>query len=118
MLIYSLECTMHFVISIIGNMTWWKLILFAKLFLRLSSLADDNLTKVNPAIAALWNPNRPLKPAEKYGELYDNEWTDALDPAVEMKELYPDMKAAEIEEVIIRHLYQLVMVSLLLWRSI
>jgi hypothetical protein len=28
------------------------------------------------------------------------------------------MEAAEIEEVIIRHLYQLVMVSLLLWRSI
>jgi hypothetical protein len=52
--------------------------------------------------------------AEMYGELYDNEWTDALDSTVEMKALYPDMKAAKIEEVIIRHLYQLVMVSLLL----
>ena len=49
-----------------------------------------------------------------YGELYDNEWTDVLDSTVEMKALYPDMKAAKIEEVIIRHLYQLVMVSLLL----
>jgi hypothetical protein len=28
------------------------------------------------------------------------------------------MKATEIDEVIIRHLYQLVMVSLLSWRSI
>jgi hypothetical protein len=55
-----------------------------------------------------------MKLAEKYGELYDNEWTDALDSTVEMKALYPDMEAAEIEEVIIRHLYQLVMVSLLL----
>ena len=29
-----------------------------------------------------------------------------------MKALYPDMKTAEIEEVIIRHLYQLVTVDL------
>jgi hypothetical protein len=43
-----------------------------------------------------------MKLAEKYGELYDNEWTDALDSTEEMKALYPDMKAAEIEEVIIR----------------
>jgi hypothetical protein len=51
---------------------------------------------------------------EKFGELYDNEWTDAIDSKVEVKALYPDMETAEIEEVIIRHLYQLVMVSLLL----
>jgi len=55
-----------------------------------------------------------MKLAEKYGELYDNEWTDAIDSTVKVKALYPDMKKAEIEEVIIRHLYQLVMVSLLL----
>ena len=54
-----------------------------------------------------------MKLAEKYGELYDNDWTDVLDSTEEMKALYPNMKAAEIEEVIIRHLYQLVMVSLL-----
>ena len=76
---------------------------------RLSSLAGDKLTQGNPAITDLGDPNRPMKLAEKYGELYDNEWTDALDSTVEMKALYPDMKAAEIEEVIIRHLYQLVM---------
>ena len=109
---------MHFVISIIGNMTWWKLILFAKLFFRLSSLAGDELTKGNPATTDLGDPNRPMKLAEKYGELYDNDWTDVLDSTEEMKALYPNMKAAEIEEVIIRHLYQLVMVSLLSWRSI
>ena len=57
-----------------------------------------------------------MKIAEKYGELYDNEWTDAIDCTVEVKALYPEMKMAEIEEVIIRHLYQLVMVSLSLLR--
>ena len=57
-----------------------------------------------------------MKIAEKYGELYDNEWTDAIDCTVEVKALYPEMKTAEIEEVIIRHLYQLVMVSLSLLR--
>ena len=70
------------------------------------------LTKVTPAITEIGDPNRPMKIAEKYGELYDNEWTDAIDGTVEVKALYPEMKTTEIEEVIIRHLYQLVMVSL------
>jgi hypothetical protein len=42
-----------------------------------------------------------MKLAEKYGELYDNEWTDALYSTVEMKALYPNMKAAEIESVVL-----------------
>lgn len=33
----------------------------------------------NPAIADLSDPNRPTKLAEVYNEIYDNEWTDALD---------------------------------------
>ena len=88
------------------------MILFTKPFCRLSSLAGDKLTKGNPAITDLGDPNRPMKIAEKYSELYDNEWTDAIDCTVEVKALYPDMKTAEVEEVIIRHLYQLVTVSL------
>ena len=88
------------------------MILFTKLFCRLSSLAGDKLTKGNPAITDLGDPNRPMKIAEKYSELYDNEWTDTIDCTVEVKALYPDMKTAEIEEVIIRHLYQLMMVGL------
>jgi len=87
--------------------------IFAKLYFRLSSLAGDKLTKGNPAITDLGDPNRPMKIAERYSELYDNEWTDAIVCTVEVKALYPDMKTAEIEEVIIRHLYQLVTVSLL-----
>jgi hypothetical protein len=60
----------------------------------------DNLTKVNPAIAALWNPNRPLKPAEKYGELYDNEWTDAIDCTNEVKALYNEKRTARLKSYI------------------
>jgi hypothetical protein len=58
-----------------------------------------------------------MKIAERYCELYDNEWTDAIDCTSEVKALYPDMKMAEIEVVIIRHLYQLVMVRLHTLRS-
>jgi len=58
-----------------------------------------------------------MKIAERFGELYDNEWTDVIDRTDEVKALYPDMKMAEIEVVIIRHLYQLVMVRLRLLRS-
>ena len=92
------------------------MISFTKLFCRLNSLAGDKLTKGTPAITEIGDPNRPMKIAEKYGELYENEWTDAIDCTVEVKALYPEMKTAEIKEVLIRHLYQLVMVSLNLLR--
>ena len=42
-------------------------------------MAGDKLTKGNPAITDLGDPYRPIKIAEKYGELYDNEWTDATE---------------------------------------
>ena len=58
-----------------------------------------------------------MKIAKRYCELYDNEWTDAIDCTAEVKALYPDMKMAEIEIVIIRHLYQLVMVRIHTLRS-
>jgi hypothetical protein len=57
---------------------------------RLSSMAGDKLTKGNPAITDLGDPNRPMKIAEKYGELYDNEWTDAMDYSDDdMRVLFP-----------------------------
>jgi hypothetical protein len=58
-----------------------------------------------------------MKIAERYRDLYDNEWMDAIDCTAEVKALYPDMKMAEIEVVIICHLYQLVMVRLRSLRS-
>ncbi|XP_033744190.1 uncharacterized protein LOC117330080 [Pecten maximus] len=50
-----------------------------QLMTRLSKMAGDKLTHNNPGIADLSDPNRPQKLAEKYGELYDNEWTDAIE---------------------------------------
>lgn len=76
----------------------------------MSSVAGEKLTKGNPSITDLGDPNRPMKIGEKYGELYDNEWTDAMENIKNVKEYYPDMKDNEIEEIIIRHLQRLLKV--------
>ncbi|XP_071126082.1 uncharacterized protein [Mytilus edulis] len=78
---------------------------------RLSSIAGDKLTKRNPAITDFGDPNRPMKIGEMYGELYDNEWTDAMDCTDKVKRYYPDLDANEVEEIVIRHLYRLLMCS-------
>ena len=39
----------------------------------------DKLTDNNPNIADLSDKNRPTKLAERYQEIYDNEWTDAFE---------------------------------------
>ncbi|XP_053389423.1 coiled-coil domain-containing protein 158-like [Mercenaria mercenaria] len=46
---------------------------------RLSKAMGDRLTDNNPNIADLSDRNRPTKLAERYAELYDNQWTDAFD---------------------------------------
>ncbi|XP_021360238.1 uncharacterized protein LOC110454831 isoform X2 [Mizuhopecten yessoensis] len=46
---------------------------------RLSTLASAKLSDNNPDITDLSDMNRPQKIAEKYSELYDNEWTDAYE---------------------------------------
>ena len=46
---------------------------------RLSKLMGQKLTDANPNIADLSDLNRPTKLAERYAELYDNQWTDAYD---------------------------------------
>ncbi|XP_053399685.1 DNA ligase 1-like isoform X2 [Mercenaria mercenaria] len=48
-----------------------------ELLCRLSEMAGRRLTDNNPNIADLSDLNRPTKLAEKYAELYDNDWTDA-----------------------------------------
>lgn len=45
---------------------------------RLSRVMGSKLTDNNPNIADLSDKNRATKIAEKYQELYDNEWTDAF----------------------------------------
>ena len=39
----------------------------------------QKLTDNNPNIADLSDRNRPTKLAERYTELYDNQWTDAFE---------------------------------------
>ncbi|XP_076070132.1 uncharacterized protein LOC143041881 [Mytilus galloprovincialis] len=74
---------------------------------RLSSVAGEKLTKGNPSITDLGDPNRPMKISEKYGELYDNEWTDAMDNNKAVKECYKELADSGIEEIIIHHLHRL-----------
>jgi hypothetical protein len=80
---------------------------------RLSSIAGDKLMKGNPAIADLGDPNRPMKIAEKYGELYDNEWTEAMDYTDDaMRKLFPAVDHPPFDEILVYHLHRLLMVCL------
>ena len=47
-------------------------------------MAGSKLTEGNPAIADLSDPNRPISLGEKFSELYDNQWTDALEELTDM----------------------------------
>ncbi|CAC5392363.1 KTN1 [Mytilus coruscus] len=76
---------------------------------RLSSIAGEKLTKGNRSITDLGDPNRPMKIGEKYGELYDNEWTDAMDSVDSIQNCFPGLKKTEQEEIVIHHLYRLLM---------
>ncbi|KAJ8297796.1 hypothetical protein KUTeg_024327 [Tegillarca granosa] len=48
-------------------------------FSRLSAAAASRLRDNNPGIADLGDPNRPMKLAERLSELYDNDWTNAME---------------------------------------
>nr|XP_022327472.1 uncharacterized protein LOC111126856 isoform X2 [Crassostrea virginica] len=50
-----------------------------QLLVRLSHAVGSKLTSNNPAIADLSDENRPNKLAERFGQIYDNEWTDAFE---------------------------------------
>lgn len=78
--------------------------------LRLSSIAGEKLTKGNPGITDLGDPNRPMKISERYGELYDNEWTDVMVKVDLIKQHFPDLEQPALEEIIVRHLYRTLMV--------
>lgn len=47
----------------------------------------------NPAITDLSDPCRPLNLAEKFSNLYDNEWTDAIE---EVEKLTNESLASKI----------------------
>ncbi|XP_069131554.1 myosin heavy chain, clone 203-like isoform X2 [Argopecten irradians] len=68
---------------------------------RLSKIAGAQLTDNNPAIADLSDPNRPLSLGEKFSELYDNEWTDAME----------ELSDSSDEREVIRQLLEIVVDS-------
>ncbi|XP_063414617.1 uncharacterized protein LOC134696633 [Mytilus trossulus] len=76
---------------------------------RLSSIAGEKLSKGNPGITDLSDPNRPMKISERYGELYDNEWTDVMVKVELIKPHFPDLEKSELDEIIVRHLYRTLM---------
>ncbi|XP_061184465.1 uncharacterized protein LOC133192479 [Saccostrea echinata] len=49
------------------------------LLTRLSTIAGSRLRDGNPSITDLSDDNRPLNVAERFSELYDNEWSDAFE---------------------------------------
>lgn len=46
---------------------------------RISEITCARLKNNNPAIVDLSDGNRPSKLAERFSELYDNEWTDVVE---------------------------------------
>nr|XP_034301693.1 autophagy-related protein 23 isoform X25 [Crassostrea gigas] len=51
---------------------------------RLSSVAGEKLRNNNPGIADLSDENRPINLGEKFSQLYDDQWTDAIEHLEEM----------------------------------
>jgi hypothetical protein len=50
---------------------------------------------------------------EKYDELYDNEWTDAMDYSDDdMRVLFPAVDHPPFDEILVYHLHRLLMVCL------
>lgn len=76
------------------------------LYRRLSRIAGAKLTNNNPHIADLSDDNRPTKLAEKFGQLYDDAWTDSLEELTEVETKLEDTVA-------ISFLLRIVMVSFL-----
>lgn len=74
------------------------------LLTRLSKFAGAKLTHGNADITDLSDENRPVKIAEKFSELYDNEWTDALEEI--MSKNISEKMAIEINLKIVSSAYE------------
>lgn len=76
---------------------------------RISEIAGARLKSNNPAIADLSDQNRPSKLAEKFSELYDNEWTDATEELKERKkkEKSTEKSEEEMEITVIKLFYEI-----------
>lgn len=53
-------------------------------------MAGEKLTENHPKTADLSDTNRPTNLADRFSELYDNEWTKALDDLNKVKEEHED----------------------------
>lgn len=65
-----------------------------RLLNRVSELAGAKLSAGNPNLVDISDENRPTKLAERYSELYDNDWTDAFTVLIDSG--YDDPKVVEI----------------------
>lgn len=76
---------------------------------KISEIAGARLKSNNPAIADLSDQNRPSKLAEKFSELYDNEWTDATEELKERKkkEKSTEKSEEEMEITVIKLFYEI-----------
>ncbi|CAG2189921.1 unnamed protein product [Mytilus edulis] len=66
---------------------------------RLSEMMGSKLRDNNPAIADLNDQNRPMKLAEQFTELYENEWTDAFTDLQDLDKEGSDEKITDIESI-------------------
>lgn len=73
---------------------------------KISEIAGARLKSNNPAIADLSDQNRPSKLAEKFSELYDNEWTDATEELKGGLE-YKEISEEDVEIIVIKLFYEI-----------
>lgn len=90
----------------LSNLCRLNVKIYLSLYQRLSKIAGSKLTSNNPDIADLSDDNRPTKLAEKFGQLYDDAWTDSLEELTEKEATLDDTVA-------ISFLLRIVMVSLM-----
>lgn len=64
----------------------------------MSKIASDKLTDGNPNFADLSDRNRPTKIGEKFGMVYDEEWSEAYD---EIKNLHRDQTDEGVYEILL-----------------
>ncbi|XP_076117657.1 uncharacterized protein LOC143085280 isoform X3 [Mytilus galloprovincialis] len=65
----------------------------SNLLRRLSKAMGNNLSDGNPSVANLSDPFRPEKMAEKFSQLYDDEWTSAFEVLTSMFSMDEKMAA-------------------------
>ncbi|XP_061188316.1 uncharacterized protein LOC133196438 [Saccostrea echinata] len=78
---------------------------------KISEVAGARLKSNNPAIADLSDQNRPSKLAEKFSELYDNEWTDAAEELKQTIKFPKETSEEEMDIVVIKFLYNFAKVT-------